>query len=89
MRENRHCEFYSRVPCTEEGLRGICEKWAVNAIGAPCLAFFNTAYLRYIEIDSSHINSFINVSVASCPNKTHRANSISFPSGSKSSIWAG
>ena len=86
--ERTDTECYSPVLCTEEGFRGICEELAVNVVGAPFLAFFGTSHLRYIEIDSSHIDSFINALVASCPNKTHRTNSISFPSGSKSSIWA-
>lgn len=62
-------------------LPGVGEKFAVNVIGAPFLAFFNTFNLRYIEVDSSHINSFINVSVASCTNKMHRANSDSLLEG--------
>ena len=67
-------ELYSPVLCIEEGFCGKCEKLAVNVVGAPFLAFFSTFHLRYIEIDSSHINSFINALVASCPNKTHRTN---------------
>lgn len=65
---------------TGECLRGVCEKLAVNAISAPFLAFFNTINLRYIKIDSSHINSFINVLVASCTNKTvGQIQSVSLP----------
>ena len=84
--ERTDTEFYSPVLCIEEGFRGIREKLAVNVVGAPFLAFFSTFHLRHIEIDSSHINSFINASVASCPNKTHTANSVSFPSRSKSGL---
>ena len=87
--ERTDTECYPPVLCTEEGFRGICEELAVNVVGAPFLAFFGTSHLRCIEIDSSHIDSFINASVASCPNKTHGTNSTSFPSGSESSIWAG
>lgn len=50
----------------------------MNAVGALFLAFFNTFYLRDIKINSSHINSFMNVSVTSCTNKMHRENSVSF-----------
>lgn len=59
-------------------MSGVCEKLAVNAIGALFLAFFRTFNLRDIKIDSSHINAFMNVSDASCTKKMHRANSVSF-----------
>lgn len=86
--KNKHYELYSPVGCIVKCGHGICEKIAVNAIGALLLAFFNTSNMRYIEIDSSHINSFINISVASCTNKMHGAKPVSFPSRNRSSIWA-
>ena len=86
IRNNKHHECYSPVLYVVKCFSGICEKLAVNAIGALFLAFFNTFYLRDIKIDSSHINSFMNVSVASCTSKMHRANSVSFPSRTRSSI---
>lgn len=75
--KNKHCDCHSPVLCTVKRLRGIGEKFAVNVIGAPPLAFFNTFNLGYINVDSSQIKSFINVSVASCPNKTQEQ--IQFP----------
>lgn len=63
--------------CIGKCVGGVGEEVAVNVIGAPSLAFFNTFNLRHIKIVSSHVNSFISVSVASCTHKTQRANSVS------------
>lgn len=75
--KNKHEEFYPPELCIVKRLGGVGEEVAVNAIGASFLAFFNTFNLRYIEIVSSHVNSFIRVSVASCIHKMHRASSVS------------